>query len=222
MPPCPSPTPRACSDSFPLSLWCHSTISPSVILLSLVLNLSQHQDLFKWVGSLYQVARVLELQLQLQSFHEYSWLISFRIYWFDLHADKVSQESFPTPQFKSINSFVLSFLSTKLSAVVQILHPYMTIGKTIALTEGTFVGKLMSLLFNMLSKLVTAFLPRSKNLLISWLQPPSAMILEPKKIKCHSFHCFPIYLPWSEGTRCHDISFLNVELQASFNTHSPK
>ena len=140
MPPSPSPIPRACSDSFPLILWCHSTISPSVILLSPVLNLSQHQDLFKWVGSSYQVARVLELQLQLQSFHEYSWLISFRIDWFDLHADKVSQASFPTPQFKSINSFVLSFLSTKLSAVVQISHPYMTIGKTIALTGGTFVG----------------------------------------------------------------------------------
>ena len=91
-------------------------------------------------------------------------------------------------------------------------HPYMTSGKTIALTRQTFDGKVMSLLFNMLSRLVIAFLPRSKHLLISWLQSPSAVILEPKKIKvCHCFHCFPIYLPWSDGTGCHDLRFLNVE-----------
>ena len=77
--------------------------------------------------------------------------------------------------------------------MVQLSHPYMTIGKTIALTRRTFVGKVMSLLFNMLSRLVIAFHPRSKHLLISWLQSPSAVILEPPKIVC--FHCFPIYLP---------------------------
>ena len=89
----------------------------------------------------------------------------------------------------------------------------MTAGKTIALTRLTFVGKVISLLFNMLSRLVIYFLPRSKHVLISWLQSPSAVILEPKKIKsvAHCFHCFPIYLPWSDGTRCHDVSFLNVE-----------
>ena len=87
----------------------------------------------------------------------------------------------------------------------------MTTGKTIALTRQTFVGKLTSLLFNMLSRLVIAFLPRRKCLLISWLQSPSAVILEPRKIVCHYFHCFPIYLPWSEGTGSHDLGFLNVE-----------
>ena len=86
--------------------------------------------------------------------------------------------------------------------IVQLSHPYTT-GKTIALTRWTFVGKVMSLLFSMLSKLVISFLPRSKCLLISWLQSPSAVILEPPKIVCHHFHCFPIYLPWSDGTRCH-------------------
>ena len=91
-------------------------------------------------------------------------------------------------------------------------HPYMTTGKTIALTRQTFVGKIMCLLLNMLSRFVTAFLPRSKSLLISWLQSPSAVILEPKNIVSHCFHCFPIYLPWSDGTRCHDLNFLNVEL----------
>ena len=76
-------------------------------------------------------------------------------------------------------------------------------------SSQTFVVKVMSLLFNMLSRLVITFLPRSKRLLISWLQSTSAVILEPQNIVSH---CFPIYLPWSDGTRCHDLRFLNVEL----------
>ena len=84
--------------------------------------------------------------------------------------------------------------------IAQLSHPYMTTGKTIALTRWTLVGKEMALLFNMLCSLVIAFLPRSKHLLISWLQSQSAGILETPKIKCHFFHCFPIYLPWSDGT----------------------
>ena len=95
--------------------------------------------------------------------------------------------------------------------IVQLSHPYMTTGETIVLTRWTFVGKVMSLLFNMLSRLVIVFLPRSKCLLISWLQSPSSVILEPKKIVFHCFHCFPIYLPWSDGTGCHDLCFLNVD-----------
>ena len=96
--------------------------------------------------------------------------------------------------------------------IVQLSHPYMTTGKTIPLTRQTFVSKVISLIFNMLSRLVITFLSRSKHLLISWLQSPSAMILEPpKNIVCHCFHCFPIYLPFSDGTGCHDLSFLNVE-----------
>ena len=89
----------------------------------------------------------------------------------------------------------------------------MTTGNTIALTRWTFVDKVMSLLFNMLSRLVITFLPRRKRLLISWLQSPSAVILEPPRNKAsHHFHSFPIYLPGSDGTGCHDLSFLNVEL----------
>ena len=87
--------------------------------------------------------------------------------------------------------------------------------KTIALTRWTFVGKVMSLLFNMLSRLVTVFLAsilRSKRLLISWLQSPSAVILEPKKIKSLTVSIFvPISVPWSDGNGCHDLRFLNVE-----------
>ena len=101
---------------------------------------------------------------------------------------------------------------------VQLSHPYMTTGKTIALTRQTLVGKVMSLLLNMLPRLVITFLPRSKHLLISWLQSPSAVILEPRKIVWHCFHCFPIYLPWSDGTRCRDLHFLIVELSANFFT----
>ena len=110
---------------------------------------------------------------------------------------------FSNTQFKSINSSALSFLY---GPTLTSIHDYW---KTIALTRWTFVGKVMSLLFNMLSRLVVAFLPRSKSLLISWLQSPSAEILEPKKI--NSLHCFPIYLPWSDGTGCHDLHFSNVE-----------
>ena len=95
--------------------------------------------------------------------------------------------------------------------MVQLSHAYRTTGKIIALTRWTFVGKVMSLLLNMLSRLVIAFLSRSKCLLISWLQSQSAVILEPKKIVCHCFHCFCIYLSWSDGTGCYDLRLLNVE-----------
>ena len=93
---------------------------------------------------------------------------------------------------------------------VQLSHPFTTTGKTVVLTRQTFVGKVMSLLLNMLSTLVITFSPGSKRLLISWLQSASAVILEPPKIK--SATVFPIYFPWSDGTRCHDLSFLKVEL----------
>ena len=106
-----------------------------------------------------------------------------------------------------------SILQRSVFFTVQLPHPYMTTGKTIALNRRTFVGKVMSLLFNMLSRLVITFLPRNKRLLISWLQSPSAVILEPPTNKVsHCFHCFPIYLAWSDGTGFHDLSFLNVEL----------
>ena len=95
----------------------------------------------------------------------------------------------------------------------------MTTGKTIALTTWTFVGKVVTLLFNTLSRFVIAFLPRNTCLWILWLQTLSAVILKNKKIKiCHCHHFFPFYLPWSDGTRCHDLNFTDVEFQASFFT----
>ena len=95
--------------------------------------------------------------------------------------------------------------------IVQLSHPYMTTGKTIALSRQTFVDKVMSLLFNMLSRLVITFLSRIKCLLISWLQSPSVVILEPPKISLSLFPLFPLYFPLCDGTRCHDFSFLNVQ-----------
>ena len=143
--------------------------------------------------------------------NEHSGLISFRTDLLDLLAVQGTLKSSPTPQFKSISFQHSAFF------MVQLSHPYMTTGKTIALTRCTFVGKVMSLLFNMLSRLVITFLPRSKHLLISWLQSPSAVILEPPKNKVsHCFHCFCIYLPWSDGTGCHDLRFLKVEFWARF------
>ena len=139
--------------------------------------------------------------------NEYSGLISFRMDWLDLLAVQGTLKSLL--QHHSSEASILQHLAF---FIVQLSHPYMITGKTIALTRQTFVGRVTSLLFNMLSRLVIAFLPRSICLLISWLQSPSAVILEPPKNKCsHYFHWLPIYLPLSDGTRCHDLSFLNVE-----------
>ena len=135
-------------------------------------------------------------------------LISFGMDWLDLLTVQGT--------LKSLFQYHCSKASILLHSaffIVQLSHPYMTAGKTIALTRRTFVGKVMSLLFNILSRLVITFLPKSKRLLIFWLQSPSAVILQPRKKKVsHCSYCFPIYLPWSDGTRCHDLSFLNVEL----------
>ena len=140
-------------------------------------------------------------------FNEHSGLISFRMDWLDLLAFQRTLKRLPQH-----HSSKASVLQHSAFFIVQLSHPYMTTGKTISLTRWTFVDKVMSLLLNMLSKLDITFLPRSKRLLISWLQSPSAVILEPRKIKSDCFHCFPIYFPWSDGTRCHDLRFLNVEL----------
>ena len=121
--------------------------------------------------------------------NEHSGLISFRMDWLDLLAVQGTLKS-----LLQHHSSKASILRCSAFFLIQLSHPYMTSGKTIALTRQTFVGKVMSLLFNMLSRFVIALLPRSKHLLISWWKSPSAVILEPKKTVCHCFHCFPIYL----------------------------
>ena len=117
-------------------------------------------------------------------------LICFRMDWLHLLAVQGTVKS-----LLQYHSSKASILQHPAFFTVQLSHPYMTIGKTIALIRQTFVSKVISLLFNMLSRLVITFLPRSKHLSISWLQSPSAVILEPPKIKSDSFHCFPIYFP---------------------------
>ena len=133
------------------------------------------------------MAKVLEFQLQnIGPSNEHSGLISFRMDWLDLLAVQGTLKS-PLQHHSS----KASILRCSAFFTVQLSHPYMTTGKTVALTRRTFVGKVMSLLFNMLSRLVITFLPRSKCLLISWLQSPFAVILEPRKmsdvdmINCH-------------------------------------
>ena len=159
--------------------WASDAIQPSQPLSypsPPAFNLSQHQGLFKWVSSSHQVAKVLEFQLQHQSLNEHPGLISFRMDWLDLLAVQGTLKS------------LIQHCSSKASVlqhsdffIVQLSHPYMTTGKTIALTRRILVDKVMSLLFNMLSGWVITFLPRNKSLLISWLQSPSAVILEPPK-----------------------------------------
>ena len=121
---------------------------------------------------------------------EHSGLISFRIDWLDLLAVQGTLKS-----LLQLHNSKASILQRSAFFVVQLSHPYMTTGKTIALTRWTFVGKVIPLLFNMLSRLVSTFLPRSKCLFMSWLQSPSAVILEPKKIKSVTVSIFPHLFP---------------------------
>ena len=129
--------------------------------------------------------------LSISPSNEHPGLVSFRMDWLDLLAVQGTSKS-----FLQHHSSKASILWCSAFFIVQLSHPYMTTGKTISLTRRTFVDKVLSLILNMLSRLVIIFLPRSKHLLISWLQSPSAVILEPPQNKvCHSFHCFPIYFP---------------------------
>ena len=180
---------------------CHPFLFPPSILPSIRVFSNESTLRMRW-------PKYWSFSFSISPSNEHPGLISFRMDWLDLLAVQGTLKS------------LLQHLSSKASIlrcsaffIVQLSHPYTTSGKTTALTRWTFVGKILSLLFNMPSKLITTCLPRSKRLLISWLQSPSAVILEPRKIKVsHCFHCFPIYLPWSDGTRWHDLSFLNVEL----------
>ena len=127
---------------------------------------------------MHHVAKVLEFQLQQQPSNEHPGLISFRMYWRDLFEVQGTLKSLLQHHTSKASIFQHSTFFT-----VQLSHPYMTTGKTIALTRWNFVDKAMSLLYNMLSSLVITFLLRSKHILISWLQSPLAVILEPRKIK---------------------------------------
>ena len=134
-------------------------------------SLCKHEDFFQWVSSSHQVAKVLEFHFSICSSNEYSWLISFRMDWLDL----LPLQGALTSLLQHCHSKA-SILQHSRFFIVLLSNPYMTTGKTTALTGQIFVSKILSLLFNMLSRLVTAFLPRGKHLLNSWLQSPSAVI----------------------------------------------
>ena len=174
--PCPAPTLRACSNSCPLSRWCHPTISSSVVPVSFRCQSFSASGSFLISGFLASVAKYWSFSFSISPSNEYSGLISLRIDWLDLLAVEGTLKSLLQHHYSKTSIFQCSGFF-----IVQLSHPYMTTGKTRALTRQTFVGKVMSLLFNMLSRLIIAFLPRSKHLLISWLQSPSAVILEPQK-----------------------------------------
>ena len=155
----------------------------SIDLVMLSNHLILRYLLFLW-PSIFPSNRVFSGESALHIRWPNHWIFSFsmspffRIDWFDLLAVQGTLKSLLQHNLKA------SILQHSAFFMAQFSHPYMTTGKTIALTRQTFVGKVMPLIFNMLSKIATAFFPRSKHLLISWLQSPSAVILEPKKIKC--------------------------------------
>ena len=173
MPPCPSPTPRVYTNSCPWSQWCHPTISSSVIPFSSrsifpsIRVFSNESVLIRW-------PKYWSFSFSINPSNEHPGLISFRMDWLHLLVVQGTLKS-----LLEHHSSKASILLHSAFFIVQLSHPYMTTGKAIALTRWTFVGKVMSLLFNMLSRLVITFPLRSKRLLILWLQSPSAVILVP-------------------------------------------
>ena len=206
--PCSSPTPGAYKNSCLSSQWYHPTIASSVVPISSHLQSLPasgsfpRSHFFAWGGQSTGVsasASVLPVDTQ----------DSFRMDWLDLLEVWGSLKSLLHHHSSKASIFLCSAFFT-----VQLSHPYMTTGKTIALTRRTLIDKVMSLLFNMLSRLVITFLPRSKRLLISWLQSPSAVILEPPKKSQPLFPLFPhvFAMKWWDRIRSPDLIFLNVEL----------
>ena len=207
-PPCLSSTPRVYPNPCPSSQWCHPAISSSVVpFSSSPQSLSASGSfpigqLFAWGGQSTGVsasASVLPMNTQ-------DWSPLGCTGWISLQPKGLSKSLLHHHSSKASMLWCSAFFT------VQLWHPYMTTGKTIALTRRTFVGNVMSLLFNMLSRLVITFLPRSKHPLISCLQSPSAVILEPPKIKPETVSTVSHLFAWSDWTRCHDLSFPNVEL----------
>ena len=162
---------------------CHPLLLLPSIFPSIRVFLNESVLLIRW-------PKYWSFTFSISPSNEYSGLIPFRMDRLDLPAVQGTLKN-----LLQHHSSQASILQHSTFFIAQLSHPYMTTGKTIALTRWTFVGKVIYLLFNILSRLVTTFLPRNKRLLISWLQSPSAVILEPPKRVCHCFHCFSILLP---------------------------
>ena len=170
---------------------CHPLLLPPSIFLSIRVFSNESVLLIRW-------PTYWSFSFSISPSNEYSELISFRIDWFDLLAVQGTLKSLLQP-----HSSKASILQCSVFFIIQLSHPYMTTGKIIALTRWTVVDKVMSLLFNMLSRLVITLLPRSKGLLISWLQSPSAVILEPRKLK-------PVSVSTVSPSICHEVMGLDA------------
>ena len=195
----PSPTPRVHPNSCPLCQWCHSAISYSVVPFSSCLQSLPASGSFPMSQLFASGGQSIEVSasISVRSVNTQDWS---RLGWTGwISSPRDTQESSPTPQIKSISFYI-----------VQLSHPYMTTGKTIALTRLTFADKVMCLLFNMVSRLVITVLPKNKCLLSFMAGVTICGDFGAPQNKVS--HCFPIYLPWNDGTGCHDLSFLNVEL----------
>ena len=202
--PCPSPTPGAYSNSGPLSRCCHPTnrlilCRPRLLLPSIFPNIRVF-----WNESALRMRwpKYWSFSFSISPSKEHPGLISFRMGWLDLQGTLKS--------LLQHHSSKASILRCSAYFIVQLSHPYMTTGKNIASTRWTFVDEAMSVLFNMLSRLVITFLPRSNRLFISWLQSWSAVILEPPKIKCDTVSTVSPSI--SHEGMGPDACFLNVEL----------
>ena len=185
--------------------WVSDAIQPSHTLSSPsppTFNLFQHQWLFQWVSSSHRWSKNWSFSFSISRSNEYSGFIYFRMDWLDLLAVQGTLKS-----LLQYHRSKASILRCPAFFIVQLSHPYTTTGKAIALTRQTFFGKVMSLLFNMLSTLI----------FMAAVTICSDFGAQENKV-CYCFHCFPIYLLWSDGTKCHDLSFLNA---LSHLFHSP-
>ena len=203
-PPCPSPTPRVYSNSCPLSRWCHLILCRPLLLLSSIFPtiwvfLNEPVLPIRW-------RNYWNFRFSISPSNEYSRLISFRMDWLDLLAVQGTLKS-----LLQHHSSKASILWHSAFFIVQLSHPYRTTGKPTALTRQTLVGKVMSLFFNMLSRLVITFIPRSKQFNFMAAMTICSDFGGPQNKVWHYCHCFPIYLPLSDGTRCHDLRMLNVK-----------
>ena len=200
--PCSSPSPRACLNWCPSSRWCHPTISscrPFLLLPSIVPSIRVF--LMSWLFASGGQRIGVSASASVLPMNSQDWFPLGWTGWIFLQSKGLSRV-FSNTTVQKHQFFSAQFSLWSNSPL------YITTGKTKALTRWTFAGKVMSLLFNMKYRLVIAFFPRSKRLLISWLQSPSAVIFGAQENKVsHCFPCFPIYLPWSDGTRCHDLRF---------------
>ena len=207
-PPCPSPTPRVYSNSYPLDAmmfrWCHPAISSSVIPFSCP-QIPPSIRVFSNESTLHtRWPKYWSFSFNISLSIEHPGLISFRMDWLDLLAVQGILKS-----LLQHHSSKASILQLSAFFLVQLLQPYMTTGKTTALTRQTFVGKVISLLFNMLSRVGHNFPSKEQT---SFNSMAAVTICSDSGAQENNIcHCFLVYLPWSDGTRCHNLSFLNVE-----------